>query len=146
MALTQDSLIESALEGNDRAIAAYDEMLWKIRADYVVVLYGSLTLMLGVGEKAKASVAPDRAGLVAVLLITGFTLCAAALDYAFLASKQRELQAKEELVAVADGESADWWTGKPLQALLHDSGESRARIDWRVRAPLWPIALFWIRK
>jgi hypothetical protein len=35
--LWRHTLIVAALAGKDRAIAAYDEMLWKIRAGYVVV-------------------------------------------------------------------------------------------------------------
>ena len=41
--LSLDALIRSELEGKDKAIGAYDEMLWKIRTGYAAVLYGPVS-------------------------------------------------------------------------------------------------------
>jgi hypothetical protein len=40
-------LARSALKAKLNAIAGYDTILWKIRAGYLAVLYGSLGLILG---------------------------------------------------------------------------------------------------
>ena len=53
--LTRDGLIQKGLEGRDNAIAAYDDMLWKIRTGYAAVLYGVFTLVVGLGDKRRAS-------------------------------------------------------------------------------------------
>ena len=92
--LTRDGLIQIGLEGKDKAIAAYDEMLWKIRTGYAAVLYGIFTLVVSLGDKTKWLFSIEKAGLVAVTLITGFTICAAALDFSFLRSKFRVIQAE----------------------------------------------------
>jgi hypothetical protein len=44
--LTSDELIRLELRGKLLAIERYDSMLWKIRSGYVVVLYGSLTIVM----------------------------------------------------------------------------------------------------
>ena len=87
--VTRDDLIQKGLEGKDRAIAGYDEMLWKIRTGYAAVLYGVFTLAVSLGDKTPWFQSIEKAGLVAVTLITGFTVSAAALDFYFLRSKFR---------------------------------------------------------
>lgn len=47
--LTLENLIAAALETKLGAIGGYDAIIWKIRAGYVAILYGALTLLLGVG-------------------------------------------------------------------------------------------------
>ena len=143
--LTRDGLIQIGLEGKDKAIAAYDEMLWKIRTGYAAVLYGIFTLVVSLGDKTKWLFSIETAGLVAVTLITGFTICAAALDFSFLRSKFRVIQAKEELVdlalRLASGGTLEEWRGSSLNTLLHNSGEGLAQVQWKARSSIWPIAL-----
>ena len=43
--MTRDDLIQKGLEGNDSALAEYDQILWKIRTGYAAVLYGVFTLV-----------------------------------------------------------------------------------------------------
>jgi hypothetical protein len=38
--LTPAKLVEAELEGKFKAIAGYDDILWKIRAGYLAVVYG----------------------------------------------------------------------------------------------------------
>lgn len=146
--LTRDGLIQKALDGKDRAIAAYDEMLWKIRTGYAAVLYGVFTLVVSLGDKTKWPLSLETAGLVALTLITGFTICAAALDFSFLRSKFRVIQAKEELVDLAlwlpTGEDPKGWAGTQLNILLHNSGEGLAPVKWKERPSVWPIALLYL--
>jgi hypothetical protein len=142
--LTRDGLIVQELRGKTVAIAAYDEMLWKIRAGYAAVLYGTLTLVLGLGDRAALAVPLSTVRWIALLLVSGFTCCAALLDFAFLRCKYRVVQAKEELMDLALGLASDNPAVAPdtnrLRELLHNSGESRARIDWHRRPAVWPVA------
>ena len=43
--LAREELIRAELDGKLKAIAGYDEILWKIRAGYVGILYGSLAII-----------------------------------------------------------------------------------------------------
>jgi hypothetical protein len=146
--LTRDGLIQRTLDGKDRAIAAYDEMLWKIRAGYAAVLYGFFTLVVSLGDKTTWPLSIERAGLVAFLLITGFTICAAALDFSILRCKLRVVQAKEELMDLAlwlaSRKKLEAWKRTSLESLLHNSGEGLAPIDWKIRPSVWPIALLYL--
>jgi hypothetical protein len=146
--LTRDGLIQKGQEGKDKAIAAYDEMLWKIRTGYAAVLYGVFTLVVSLGDKTKWLLSIDKAALVALTLITGFTICAAALDFSFLRSKFRVIQDKEELIdlalRLASGGKLDEWSGSSLNTLLHNSGEGLAQVQWKARSSVWPIALLYL--
>ena len=75
-------------------------------------------------------------------------LCIAALDFSFLCSKYRVVQTKEERVklalSLASGASLDEWTGTPLLTLLYNSGEGRAKVLWKGRPSIWPIALLYL--
>lgn len=146
--LTRDGLIKGALEGKDTAIAAYDSMLWKVRTGYVAVLYGTFTLVIGLSDKSNWPISVQKAAIVAVLLITGFTVCAAALDFHILCSKFRVVQAKEELIDLAiwltSGKELEERDGTCLNKLLHNSGEGVADVDWTARPSAWPFALLYL--
>ena len=146
--ITRSDLIQRGLDGKNRAIAAYDEMLWKIRTGYVAVLYGVFTLVVSLGDMTQWPLSVEKAGLVAITLITGFTLCAAVLDFSFLRSKFRVIQSKEELVKLAlwlaSDEELEAWEGTPLLTLLYNSGERRAQVRWKERTSIWPIALLYL--
>ena len=45
--ITSGDLIRSGLEDKVRAITGYEEIIWKIRSGYIVLLYGALTFVLG---------------------------------------------------------------------------------------------------
>jgi hypothetical protein len=146
--LSRDGLIQRTLDGKDRAIAAYDGMLWKIRTGYAAVLYGVFTLVVSLGDKTKWPLSLEGAQLVALTLITGFSICAGTLDFFFLRSKFRVIQSKEELIdlalSLASGEPLEAWKGTSLNILLHNSGEGLAPVDWRARPSVWPIALLYL--
>jgi hypothetical protein len=146
--ITSDNLILKGLEGKDRALAEYDQILWKIRTGYAAVLYGVFTLVVSLSDNTQWHLSTERAGMVALALTTGFTISIAALDFSFLCSKYRVVQAKEELVklalSLASGMSLDKWTGTPLLTLLYNSGEGRAKVRWKGRPSRWPIALIYL--
>jgi len=146
--MTRDDLIQKGLEGKDRALAEYDQILWKIRTGYAAVLYGIFTLVVSLSDNTQWHLCTERAGMVALALTTGFTISIAALDYSFLCSKYRVVQTKEELVklalSLASETSLDKWTGTPLLTLLYNSGEGRAKVLWEDRPSRWPIALLYL--
>jgi hypothetical protein len=146
--LTREGLIQAGLEGKDKAIAAYDEMLWKIRTGYAAVLYGVFTLVVSLGDKKNWVLSLDKTELVALTLITGFTICAAVLDFSVLRSKFRVIQAKEELVdlalQLASGGKLEDWRGNSLNTLLHNSGEGEAPVQWKASSSAWPIGLLYL--
>lgn len=146
--MTHDDLIQMGLEGKDRALAEYDQILWKIRTGYAAVLYGVFTLVVSLGDNSQWGLSTERAGIVALVLTTGFTISIAALDFSFLCSKYRVVQAKEELVKLAlllaSGTSLDNWTGTPLLTLLYNSGEGQAKVHWEGRPSRWPITLLYL--
>jgi hypothetical protein len=89
--LTCEELVRGELLGKNKASERYDAILWKIRAGYVTVLYGTLTLL---GEKAF-----DHPW-AAFALILGFSASAFRIDYTFLRSKLRVVAAQNRLADV----------------------------------------------
>jgi hypothetical protein len=138
-------LIKDEIAGKDSAIGSYDEMLWKVRTGFIAILYGAFTLVLGLtGLEAYE----DVTGIIAILLISGFTISAGVLDIHLLRSKFRVVQAKEELVDLAlslsEGGTLEDWTGTELKKLLHNSGEGVDPVDWTMRPAVYPFLLIYI--
>jgi hypothetical protein len=75
-------LVKSALEGKLTAIAGYDEILWRVRAGYLAVLYGSLGLILGKASPPDLRVLATNlpTAVAAISLISGFSLAAFLID------------------------------------------------------------------
>ena len=141
-------MIRDGIAGKDKAIAAYDEMLWKVRAGFASVLYGSATLIVSLVDKSKLAVSLGAGAYVAILLISGFTIAACSLDFSLLRSKLRVVESKEELVDLAllltSSSDLDQWRGTPLNVLLHNSGEGRAPIHWEKHPVPWAIATLYL--
>ena len=146
--MNRDDLIQNGLEGKSSAIAAYDEMLWKIRAGYAAILYGVFTLVVGLADKTKWPFSTESISWVAIMLVTGFTLAASVMDWSVLRSKFRVIQAREELVDFAlrltAGGNLDEGGSVSLNTLLHNSGEGRAPIQWNKRCSIVPIVLMYL--
>jgi hypothetical protein len=115
---TCEELIRSELTGKVAASGAYDNILWKIRTGYVIVLYGALTI-------AGATKTLDSPW-VTVILVTGFSFAAGFIDYQFLTAKLRVVVALNRLMEitwrVANGELA-LRSVDELPRLLRMSGE-----------------------
>lgn len=141
------ALVTAGIEGKDAALAAYDEMLWKIRGGYAAVLYGAFTLVVALSDKSNVGLSGNMAAAVALILITGFTICAAALDFHFLRSKLRVVDTKEELVDLAlhlaSGEALEDWRGRPLPHLLYNAGEHKLPLRPLDYPSPWPIWLLY---
>jgi hypothetical protein len=126
--LTPAGLIRAELAGKHVALGRYDSILWKIRSGYLVVLYGTLTLIFGkTGEKGV-----DFAALNAnmLLLISGFSLLGYFIDVSFRIRQLRVVAATNHLadqaLKLATGEAVD---SGLLRDLLHIAGESRRHLS-----------------
>jgi hypothetical protein len=129
-------LVKSALEVKLTAIAGYDEILWRIRAGYLAILYGSLGLILGrAGSPDLQALATDLPKAVAAIsLISGFSLAAFLIDYGYLRKKLKVVVARDELIGYLLGKE-DGDRTKKLRFLLRISGEAKVAAKG-----LFPIA------
>jgi hypothetical protein len=115
---TREELIRSELAGKVAASGAYDAILWKVRAGYVIVLYGALTI----AGATKTLNSP----WVTVILVTGFSLGAGFIDYQFLRAKLRvvaDLNKLMEIVWRIAGGTLELGNVNELPRLLRMSGE-----------------------
>lgn len=121
--LSRDSLILSGLQGKTKAIAGYDNILWKIRAGYVGILYGSLAIILGTGgiKDLQALVNETSLVLVVFLLLSGFSISAYIVDSTYLAKKLKVIVVRDLLVKLTLDTTAE--TDWHLSTLLSISGE-----------------------
>jgi hypothetical protein len=135
--LSEDELIRLELNGKDKAVFAYDSVLWKIRSGYAVILYGSIGLVFAFVSTDEGS-APVQTFAVVSILIAGFSFFAFLLDYKFLESKLRVVQDRDRLIDLCIEHARQGPLGAPeraeLQQLLHNSGESRKAVNWSDRS------------
>jgi hypothetical protein len=126
--LAPDQLVASELEDKLQAIAGYDNILWKIRAGYLAVVYGALGLLVGTKDNPVLADALKPTPLwtplivALVLLIVGLSAGAFCVDFGYLRKKLKVIAAKDALVRfVVEGEEID---RKSLGFLLRISGEA----------------------
>jgi hypothetical protein len=98
---TVEELIRSQLEGKSKALERYDDILWKIRAGYLAVLYGLLTILSG--KEFQLTDLIGNLPKIDILLYTAisFSLCAFFIDLGFLLSKLRVVQDRNDLSDLA---------------------------------------------
>ncbi len=146
--LTYEELIRFELVGKNRAQVGYDSILWKIRAGYAVTLYGSLSLIATFTEKVILPFPVNRSFNIFVLLVLGFSAFAAFLDYSFLRSKLRVVDAKDQLsdlsLKLALGGHLNETMCEELEMLLHNSGETGVGVNWgkRLTSAYPPLVLY----
>lgn len=150
--LTPETLIGAALEAKLSAIGGYDQIIWKIRAGYVAILYGGLTLLLGVGGASGiAVITGDLVHAVSILiLILGLSATSFIIDFSYVQKKLRVIVARDALIDIAlQPDVADKDT---VQVLLHIAGETsveslpegaqkeyRAKCRWNLKWILLPL-------
>ena len=133
--LSYDELIRLELRGKFLAIERYDSMLWKIRSGYIAILYGTLTI-IGGASGLIATPDPDinRMLVAVVLLILGFSLMGALVDYFFLRAKARVVNDSNKLedlaLKISTGKACVEARYEELRELLHVSGESTEKVSW----------------
>lgn len=123
--LTAAELVRLGLAGKNEATGRYDAIIWRIRAGYVVILYGTIGVFLGKGEVKPASMTLDI-----LLLISGFSLLGYLMDLTYRVRQLRVVSARNRLsdlaVELVAGGALDYGE---LQQLLHISGESRIGLE-----------------
>lgn len=105
--LTPKELIESALLLKEKLMAQYDDIIWKIRSGYIVILYGALTLLVG-----KNGV-PNFATIVSnsdhsfslVSLIVGLSLSVFLIDFGYVRKRMKIVAVRDLLVEIALNEA-----------------------------------------
>jgi len=143
--LTLDELIRSQLDGKSKALARYDQILWRIRSGYVVVLYGLLTVLAGKDFQLTGFIGTTTAIGTAFWLSVGMSACALLIDLRFLGSKLLVIDARDRLtdvaLAVATGRLARHVAADQAANLLHLSGEKPlVWKKWKFLLNLnWPI-------
>ena len=131
-----DTLVKGELDGKAGAIGRYDEMLWKIRTGYAVLLYGAIGIVAGLVNQKAVSL-DSRVAWIAVVLIVGFTVFGALLDYLFMAAKLRVVKYRDRLTELAwlraMSKQLTEDENRQLLECLKNSGERHERTDWSQR-------------
>lgn len=127
------TLLQSEMTGKVRATGDYDNIIWKIRAGYVAILYGSLALLLGQKEAPDLSTLNLSTWLTIMTLIYGFSLTSLIVDFAYVCKKMRVTAARDGIMdkIVNEGLMESFSRGNvekliELDKLLVLSGESDA--------------------
>jgi hypothetical protein len=121
----RSALVMAELEGKLKAIAGYDEILWKIRAGYVGILYGSLAIIIGTNgiNNLNTLMDDERRLLTLFLLVAGFSFSSYIVDRTYLSKKIRVIVARNFLVKLLFNKEVE--TTNSLFSLLMISGELR---------------------
>lgn len=143
--LTIDELIRSQLDGKSKALERYDQIIWKVRSGYVVVLYGLLTVLAGKDFQLSGVVETTTSIEIALWITVGMSICALLIDLRFLGSKLLVIESRDLLSDVAVDLASrtrdrDQAIGD-IRHLLHLSGE-QPLLDKKLKKLLilnWPI-------
>lgn len=148
--ISVDELIRGQLAGKLIALARYDEIIWKVRAGYVAVVYGMLAFF--VGKESKLTEVLNSADLLHGLLpiAVSLSVCAFLVDVAFVLSKLRVVAARNRLSDIAMSRAAGHELRESeieeLATLLHLSGEALTIPPFALLVSgLWPLfALYFV--
>lgn len=134
--LSLDVLIKDELDGKASAIARYDEILWKVRSGYVVLLYGAVGVVVAL-VNYEAITLTSRTAVSVIVLVVGLSVFGALLDYWFISAKLRVVNYLDRLIesiySRVTGGSLDVARSGELLECLKNSGERKERIDWKQR-------------
>jgi hypothetical protein len=134
--LSADSLIRDALAGKSGAVARYDEMIWRIRTGYAVLLYGAIGIVAGLVNQKTVSL-DSKVAWAAVVLVIGFSVFGALLDYSFMSAKLRVIKYRDRLTELAwsraISKQADEAQNREILECLKNSGDRKERVDWSSR-------------
>jgi hypothetical protein len=144
--LTHAELIKMEISGKNRAQAGYDSILWKVRSGYAIILYGALSLIVTSIDRKVIILTPIKIAIIFSILILGFSVFIALIDYHFLKCKLRVVDANNKLMDIAlqlsIGQELSDEDRIRLSQLLHNSGESLTKIDWKQWNSRSPILLY----
>lgn len=135
--LTIDTLIKDELDGKATAIARYDEMIWKIRTGYAVLLYGAVGIVASLVNQ-ETIILNVKTALSVIILIVGFSIFGAFLDYSFISAKLRVVKYRDRLVELTysriTGDPSDVSQSNELLECMKNSGERNEHVQWSQKA------------
>jgi hypothetical protein len=141
--LSQDKLIQSGLDVKMNAINRYEEIIWKMRSGYIVILYGALTLLMGQGGLSRlGDLAGDFTASISVFfLIFGLSLSVFSIDFGYLRKKIRVIVIRDMLIEVAYDPNCKF--KEKLNLLLHVSAETPLKTHFKFAELKYKSKLRW---
>ena len=129
--LDVSELLKVELPGKKVAMGRYDEILWKIRSGYLVVLAGALGFFVTKGS-------PLTLTYEMLAIILWFSLVAWVIDISFRRRQLRVVKAYNELLSSAIKNLPEEEGLKNIEVkLFHISGEKQEDIDINKDVPIW---------
>lgn len=127
-----DDLIREELAGKADAVAKYDDMLWKIRSGYAILLYGALGIVPALLANDLAAVNWQAAPAV-VILVFGFSVFGALLDCYFSARKLLVIEWRDRLIGLtyARAEETCAFLNVPSKGILECLKNSGEQAEWK---------------
>ena len=136
--LTSGQLISSGLADQVRAIEGYENVIWKLRVGYVLVLNGALALVL----KGSGSPLDILSGLKysdpLLVIVFAISLTFFLIDFGYVRKKLKLVVARELLIDLAcepNFNAASEEDKECLKRILHIAGETHpAKLSPRAKA------------
>jgi hypothetical protein len=101
-------LLFKELEGKNRAIHAYDSILWKVRTGFLTLIFAGFGIILSGLIKDGVDISKAQQYLFAMLLVSsGLSISAIIIDVNYLNRKFRVIGHLNELMKVASALDAD---------------------------------------
>jgi hypothetical protein len=92
--ITNNELLRSALDDK------VEDIIWKIRSGYIVILYGALTLIIG-KEGVFTTIANRSYSLSLFFLISGLSSSVFLIDFGYVRKRLKIIAARDRLVNLA---------------------------------------------
>jgi hypothetical protein len=138
-------MIKAEIDGKSAAVGAYDRIIWKIRTAYAIAAYGGMGAFVSLAENIGDLGVVHGAALM--MVIVGLTFFFAAIDYGFVRSKLRVVEARDELIALAVklslAELNPRQCRNEITALLQNAGERTTRVDWGSKSARQPLLILY---
>jgi hypothetical protein len=144
--LSVDFLVIFELRGKSLAIHRYDEILWRIRTGYALLLYGATGIIAGLVNQGATSLKPSI-GLAAIAIIVGFSIFGGLMDHYFMTAKMRVVKYRDLLTEIARevalGLPLSEKSRTNLPKCLRNSGERDENVDWSNHTGKWLPAIYY---
>jgi len=141
--LSRDKLVQTGLDVKMNAINKYDEIIWKMRSGYIVILYGALTLLMGTERLTHLrELARDpTTSLSLFFLILGLSLSVFLIDFGYLRKKIRVIVIRDMLIEVAYDPECRF--KDKLILLLHVAAETPLQTHFKAAHSKYRSKLWW---
>lgn len=138
-------LVLSEIEGKNKAIHTYDDVVWKIRTGFLTLLFGGWSVLLKavIDSASIQKYVPLIHGLLAFSF--GFAFGAAFIDRSYIRRKFRVIFALNRLMAEVQAIGGDW--NKMPSGLLAVAGDNTSAPynckDYR-QAMIGELMVYWV--